>query len=409
MSDWLEEAGLLEDQLLQQARRTPDGEVIWLHPKSFREGVTQPVRLGPDLYKGVTGVALFLAAMEHVEPREGRRECILSALASLRRQLRDLVASPETGGDPSHPLGGFAGLGGYVYGFTLIGRWLGEPELIAEAAGIAALITPDRIAADDALDVMSGCAGAALALLALGRLYPDTVRGTAPVEQAIACGEHLLTRRVATEVGPRAWPCNGKPPRCGFAHGAAGIAYCLARLSELTGESEFRAAAEEGVAFEHLHYDPECRDWPLLGLSKPYVMSSWCNGAPGIALGRLGMLGLGNSEYAQQDLGAALQATQTPSSRGGDFLCCGHMGQAEVLLHAYEVLGEEHLLQATEEIASQVVSRNRDRDGLYRWLVPGDDRFAPTFFRGATGVAYTFLRLARGFQLPCVLSMEVGT
>ena len=260
MIDWLEEAGSLEDQLLSQARRTPDGEVIWLHPRSFDEGASQPVRLGPSLYNGVTGVALFLAAMEHVEPREGRRECILSALAPLRRQLRGEA------GDQRHLLGGFAGLGGYVYGFALIGRWLGEPELIAEAAEIAALITPDRIAADDALDVMSGCAGAALALLALDRVAPEPAGGQTPAERAAACGEHLLTRRTATDTGPRAWPCNGQPPGAGSPTVRPGSPTSWRGFSSAPTRCRFREAAEEGIAFEHLHYDPEHgRDWPCSG------------------------------------------------------------------------------------------------------------------------------------------------
>jgi lantibiotic modifying enzyme len=401
MIDWLEEASSLEDQLLSQARRTPEGEVIWLHPRSFSEGVDQPVRLGPSLYNGVTGVALFLAAMEHVEPREGRRECILSALAPLRRQLRGEA------GDQRYLLGGVAGLGGYIYGFALIGRWLGEPELIAEAAETAALITPDRIAADDALDVMSGCAGAALALLALDRVAPEPVQGKTPAERAADCGEHLLTRRIATDTGPGAWPCSGQPPRCGFAHGAAGIADLLARLFERTGEVRFLEAAEEGAAFEHLHYDPEHGDWPLLGVSGPRFMTSWCAGAPGIALGRLGMRGLDGAGHVRQDLSAALRTTQAPADRLGDFLCCGAMGRAEVLLYASEISGEDRLFQASEEIASRVLSRSRDRDGFFPWLIPGSDRFAPSFFRGAAGVAYTFLRLARPLPLPCVLSMGI--
>jgi lantibiotic modifying enzyme len=398
--DWLEEASSLEDQILSQARRTPDGEVIWLHPRSFGEGASQPVRLGPNLYNGVTGVALFLAAMEHVGPREGRRDCILSALASVRRQLRG------EGRDPRHPLGGFTGLGGYIYGFALIGRWLGEPELIEDAAEIAALITPDRIAADDALDVMSGCAGAALALLALDRAAPDTVHGRTPVERAVACGEHLLARRVETEAGHQAWPCNGKSPRCGFAHGAAGIANSLTRLFECTGETRFRDAAEEGVAFEHRHYDREHRNWPLLGAPGLRFRTSWCNGAPGIALGRLGMLALGG-ELLRQDLRVALDTTSACSTLPIDALCCGNMGRSEILLQAHEALGDGRLLAAAEATASRAVLRSRERDGRYSWLGNGDERFFSTFFTGAAGVGYSLLRLARTSLLPCVLALEV--
>lgn len=395
---WLAEAISLENQIFRQARRAPNGEVVWLRPRSSRSEVTQPVRLGSHLYDGITGLTLFLAAMEHVQPREGRRSSILSALTSLRHHLKERIAQPEAARQHRHPLGCFAGLGGYLYGFALIGRWLGEPELIAEAAEIATLITPDQIAADEALDVMNGCAGTGLALLALDRIAPDPVRGQTPAERAIACGEHLYGSRVVTGEGCRAWACNGKPPACGFAHGATGISCFLARLFERTGDPRFREAAEEGVVFEHYRYH-EDRGWPVPGLAELSFMNSWCNGAPGIALGRLGAPVLSDVAGVQQDLQAALRLTQMQSSRRSDTLCCGHMGNVEVLLEAYEALREEHLLQAAEVIASAVASRLRDRSG--------DDFLAPDFFRGAAGMAYTFLRLTRSFRLPSILAITI--
>jgi lantibiotic modifying enzyme len=401
--DWLEEAGAVEDQILSQARRTPEGEVIWLHSRSFREGADQPARLGSSLYDGVTGVALFLAAMESIEPREGRRDCILSALSSLRRELHGMVAQQGVEDGPFPLLGGLTGLGGCLYGFGLIGRWLGEQELIQEAAEIATLITPERIMADAALDVMSGCAGAALALLALDRMAPEPLGGWAPIDRAVACGERLLGCQVETEVGPRAWSCNGKPPRFGYAHGAAGIADCLIRLFECTGDSRFLEAAEEGLAFEHLHYDAERGDWPLPGHSEMRSMNSWCNGAPGIALGCLGMLTLQKTAHVEQDFRAALRVTRVRADQKRDTLCCGHTGNVEVLLQSYKVLGEEQLFLAAEEIASAIVAGRRERERL----PSGSISEAPGFFRGAAGVGYTFLRLAFPFRLPCVLSMAV--
>lgn len=404
--DWLEEAGKLEDEILRQARRTAGGEVIWFDPSSLRKEERQPSRLGPYLYDGLTGVALFLAAMEHIEPREGRRDCIFAALASLRRRLQALAAHPPAASDQPLDLGGFVGLGGYIYAFVLMGRWLGEAALIAEAAEIATRLTADRIAADEALDVMSGCAGAALALLVLDGVSPGALRGEAsPLERAVACGEHLLSRRTSIDGAPRAWPAKGRPPRCGFAHGAAGIACCLTRLFARTGVSSFREAAEEGVAFEDLHYDPQHGDWPLLGIPGERFATSWCSGAPGIALGRLGMLALGTGPV-RQGLQIALHATVTCSKPTFDSLCCGSMGRAEVLLQCHEVLGEERLLTAAEAIASRVVQQSRERDGRYCWRGPGDARFFPSFFAGAAGVGYTFLRLARPSFLPCVLSLE---
>jgi lantibiotic modifying enzyme len=390
VTEWLDEALSLEQRLLGQARRTPGDEVIWLAPP--RGEGSRPAPLGWHLYDGVTGVALFLAALEHVEGTRERRTFILPALSPLRRYLKELVADPA--GGAVLDLGGFRGLGGFLYGFLLIGRWIGEPELIAEAAGTAALLTPERIAADEALDVMGGCAGALAALLALDREVPEAVHGLTPLARAVACGERLLDRRAAPAGGPRAWPARGKAPRCGFAHGAAGIACCLARLFERTGDPRFLAAAEEGVAFEYLQYRPEQGNWPVPGSGLGF-MTSWCNGAPGVALGRLGMLGLSAAGPVERDLRAALETTLAFSHPMGDSLCCGSLGRAEILLRAYEILGEERLLRAAEEIASRTVAGARP-----------DEPVSPSFFKGTAGVGYGLLRLARPSLLPCVLALE---
>jgi lantibiotic modifying enzyme len=389
-TDWLAEALLLEDELLRQARRTPSGELIWLHPRSFRSADARPVRLGWNLYEGVTGVALFLAALDRVEGTKERWSFIQPALAPVRSHLKTLAADLQAAQSPIPSLG-LSGVGGFLYSFLLIGRWLQEPELVEEAAALAALITPDRIGADETLDLLHGCAGAILALLALDRSLPDSMQGPTPIERAVACGEHLLDHRV---------------PRCGFAHGAAGIACALARLSERTGDGRFLEAAEERAAFEHLQYDPERGNWPAPGKSGPVFMNSWCNGAPGVALGRLGLPGLESAAPVRQDLEAALATTLACPTLPLDGLCCGNLGRAEILLHAYEALGEEHLLRAAGDLASRVVARSREQSGRYLWFAPGDDRFDPSFFKGAPGAGYTFLRLARPSLLPCVLALE---
>jgi type 2 lantibiotic biosynthesis protein LanM len=404
---WLHEAVLLGDQLWSHARRTPSGKVIWLDPSSARNPNGSIVPLGPQLYGGVTGVVLFLAALQHVTGEDGQREVLLEVLEPVRRPLLQLASDPEGARQVPAGLGGFAGLGAYIYGFLLLGRWLGLPELRDEAAAVATLLTPERIAADEGLDVLGGCAGAVLALLHLDRATRGASRGGAtPLERAVACGEHLLDRRVSVDGRPRAWPANGQPPACSFAHGATGIACALLRLYERTGEARFRKAAEEGLAYERLFYDSERGNWRVPSLPEPSFITSWCHGAPGIALGRLRMLGLFDGPEDRRELRGALEATLQSPEAARDFLCCGDMGKADVLLDAYEILGEERLLAAAGRIAARVVARSRDAGGSYRWFAPGDDRFSPSFFRGAAGVGYALLRLARPSSLPCVLALD---
>jgi lantibiotic modifying enzyme len=403
---WLGEARSLADQIWAHARTGSGGAPLWLLPAPPDDQAREASALRPHLYDGVTGVALFLAAMEHATGSSDLRERILHALAPLRCQLKRLAAQPEEARDLPFKLGGLIGLGAYVYSFLWIGRWLEEPELLAEAAEIAVLITPDRIAADDSLEIAQGCAGALLSLLALDREAPRANAGLTPLERAIACGEHLLLRRVSAGGQPRAWAAAGRPPLCGFAHGAAGISHALARLFERTGEASFREAAAEGIAFERLHYDPERGNWRFLGSSGPAFVTSWCHGAPGIALGRAATLHLFDDRRLWAETRAALETTATAADAGGDFLCCGEMGKADILLYAHETLGGERLLEAATGIATRVVSRSRQNRGRYRWFASGD-RFALSFFRGAAGVGYAFLRLARpGLRLPCVLLLE---
>ena len=66
----------------------------------------------------------------------------------------------------------------------------------------------------------------------------------------------------------------------------------LLRLHAATGESRFREAALEGLAYERSLYSPADRNWPDLRESSldlpgsdpgsPYFMSAWCHGAAGI-------------------------------------------------------------------------------------------------------------------------------
>jgi lantibiotic modifying enzyme len=404
---WFREAVLVADHLWSHARRTPKGNVIWLDPASALKPDQPVVPLGPHLYGGVTGVLLFLAALEHVTGGLGQREDLLQALRQVRRPLAQLASDPDGARQVPASLGGFAGLGAHIYSFLLLGRWLGMPELRDEAAAIAALITPERIAADEGLDVLGGCAGAVLALLHLDRATDGASHGGAtPLERAVACGEHLLERRISVDGLPRAWPVNGQPPTCSFAHGATGIAYALLRLFERTGDRRFRDAAEEGLAFERHFYDPEQGNWRVPSSPEPSFITSWCHGAPGIALGRLRMLNLFDGPEDLRELRGALEATARSPEAARDFLCCGDMGKADVLLDAYEVLAEDRFLAAAEGIAARVVARGHDAGGCYRWFAPGDDRFSPSFFRGAAGVGYALLRLARPSSLPCVLALE---
>jgi lantibiotic modifying enzyme len=367
-ADLLTAALELAESILARAIQGRDGTLGWIGPRYLAGGDTFELKpLGSDLYGGTAGIALFFAALSRViDGGTGRwGELALRIAAPLGR-------APVA----RRGIGGLTGLGARIYTLTAIGELLGETDLIHQAEEIAAGLDPK---ADDRLDVMSGAAGALLALLALDASVPESLSK----ESAAACGAHLLGR----------FPWGGST---GFAHGAAGIAYALLRLAARTGDAAAQEMAGMAIATER-------------GLGLPPGQTTWCRGTAGIALARLGTLDVFDETETREEIRAALALTRSSALTAMDHLCCGNLGRADVLLAASEILGEPELAEAARELAAQVLARGAAKGGL-AWLpsgsVAGGSGFDPSFFRGAAGAGYTLLRLAFPHLLPSVLRLE---
>jgi type 2 lantibiotic biosynthesis protein LanM len=371
--------------------------------------VFQLVCLGPDLYNGATGIALFLAAHAAVSNHAPSAELARAGLAHVRRNLNSRSAARFA---RSVGIGAATGLGSVVYGFCVIAKCLGEPALLQDAERAARLFTDELIAADKQLDVMGGAAGAILALL---RLHRDT-QSDDVLARAIRCGEHLLAQ---DRVGParrRSWIGQGLggAPLNGMSHGAAGFAYALAALAATSGREQFADAAAECIGFEDQTYDPARHNWPDLRVpGQPVWPCQWCHGAPGIGLARLATaqcIGanaaldakLGGTGVAT-DINNALESVKHAWPGQLDTLCCGTLGAIEFLCEAAERAGAREISElAARRLAAVLVSAASTGD--YRWN-SGKRQFNLGLFRGLAGVGYTLLRRADQ-SLPNVLIWE---
>jgi type 2 lantibiotic biosynthesis protein LanM len=365
-----------------------DGSVSWIGPAYLADAVYELRALGPHLYSGSMGICLFLAALHRVAGGDEERELSLRGVAPLRRASR--LSRPQDG------IGGLAGLGSILYGLLWIGELLGEPALLAEAHELSAQLSPEEIARDRHLDVVRGAAGALLALLALDRAIPGPNRhGHTPLELAGLCADHLLARRTTLANGLRSWPVDGGPPRGGFAHGAAGICHALLRLYGRTARPELLAAAREGLESERGLLAPE---GPRL--------ATWCNGAPGAALGRLGTLDLLDEPGIREEIQRGLAVTRSVPLNPTDSLCCGTMGRVEVLLQAHRISGDDDSPGAARDLVSRALARAGAGERFETVPAGGHSLFDPTLFRGDAGVGFTLLRLAAPEALPCLLLLE---
>lgn len=394
-------------QIRDRAVRLIDGSLIWSgSPAPGPETGPGAAVLGSDLYGGATGVALFMAALARVTRSDAYRQASLDGLAPvLHLCRRSLARDPASANLRAPAVGGLTGLGSMVYSFVRIGQWLDESALIDEAHQLSTLFSRSCIEADTELDIVGGSAGAILALLALSDVAPEpNDHGATPLQLAQACALHLLARRWSPGEGPRAWPAAPYPPLSGFAHGAAGICYALLRLYEQVQNPDLLEAAREGLAFERAQFDAECQNWRDLRYSDARCQISWCHGAPGIALGRLGALDVLCDDEILQEIETALDTTRALPCTPLDHLCCGNMGRVEVFLVAHQKLGEPRWLEEARSLAGRVLRRAQERGHFS--FTPDVATFDETLFRGAAGVGLSLLRLAEPDMLTSPLTME---
>ena len=373
----------------------------WLGDSEF----SQLVCLGPDLYNGICGIGVFLAAHAAVTGNKASAELAYAGLAQLRKNLKSRNAARMS---RALGVGGAVGLGSIVYALSVMAKCLQDDDLLADARQAAELFTDDLIAADKQLDAVSGSAGAILGLL---RLYRDT-RSDDVLRRAEKCGEHLLGQPRLGPEGRRTWVGQGSGPRGlnGMSHGAAGFAYALASLAQATGRQELRQelarAAAECIAFENSSYDAERHNWPDLreqgGLWWP---CQWCHGAPGIGLARIATSRLRGMDAARltADIENAVEGVKLGRPTALDTLCCGALGGVEFFCEAGDALDRDDLRALAAQRLTAVL-QTAAAAGDYRWN-SGKGRFNLGLFRGLAGVGYTLLRRVDD-SLPNVIIWE---
>lgn len=396
---WLCEEGLaLARGLARGALPDAGGGSAWLglefdpQWRVFRAGL-----LGPTLYGGSAGIALFLAGAFAVSREEPLRQAARAALVPLLEAVEHDPAALAG----QLPLGGFSGVGGLLFVLAHARGLLELPELAELGTALAAALRPEAIERDQGLDVVAGAAGLILGGAALHALAPSSV-----TLGLVGLAASHLERQARTLEGGVGWGPPDRPALCGFAHGNSGIALALgeaARLVPGRGWSELAVAA---TAWERQHRLDQQANWRDLRSEGPDSLSfaAWCHGAPGIALARARLLSLHERPEWRDDLRVALEGTRRSRLEAGH-LCCGQAGLDEVLLELGRRTHDESL---AAEARARGLARVRAarREG---WRVrPGIPPHVsvPGMMQGLSGIGYGLLRLGSpAGLLPPLLSL----
>jgi type 2 lantibiotic biosynthesis protein LanM len=402
--DWLLAASrAVGDWLAEQAIHGPAGDVNWIGLTLVRDEQWSLLPLGMDLYDGVPGVTLFLAYLGAISGDEGHTALARAALKTLRRRLL-----PQKRLKTVRSLGGYSGWGGVFYTLAHLGALWNEPQILAEAQELAAVL-PDLIEQDKYFDVGLGAAGCIAGLLCLHECAP-----AAPVlDAAVRCGDHLLARARAMPQGLGwDWPWPSRGPLTGYAHGAAGIALSLLELAAATGDNRFRSAALGGIAYERSLFSAQEGNWPDLRLfagdpepadGTPLRYSTtWCHGAAGIGLARLRCLPHLSDPLLRGEIESALRTTFAKGFGLSHILCHGDLGNLDLLLCAAREFPFSPWGAEVDPLAGGIL-HSIERDG---WLCANPSNLpSPGLMTGLAGIGYMLLRLSEPQQAPSLLTL----
>jgi hypothetical protein len=352
--------------------------------------------LGPELYSGTSGLALFLAELHAATGDAAARR---TALGAIRQSLAGVDAV-----SPTNRLGLHTGWIGIAFAAARGGIVLGEEELLRHAIQLVQRSAGES-RDEHEFDLMSGHAGAIAALVVLC----DVLNEAPLLDFAAQLGDELLKAADETDAG-YSWKSLGFPKQrnlTGFSHGTAGVGYALLELFRATDDSRYLRAAEQAFRYERYWFDaaagnwPDFREEPARGRrgKRPLSFATfWCHGAPGIALSRLRAYEVVRDETYKDEATTALRTTRemverTLRSGIRNFsLCHGLAGNAEVLLCGYQVLGQDRA--SLSEVAHDVAY-----DGIQRYATHGHSwpcgtgGETPSLMLGLAGIGYFYLRL----------------
>jgi len=381
-----------------------------------RSPVLEHAALGPDLYSGTAGVALFMAE-EHA--LTGDQQVKEAALGAIRQALDYTSLIPE-----HLRFGLYTGWMGVALAAARVGVLTQEACLLEQAQSLSLLCAQSLVRnGTHEQDLMGGSAGAIIANLSLREMLGDADGHL--LDFAISLGESLLQAAHSSSHGDGyCWESARKRfprPLTGLSHGASGIGYALLELAAATRDERYLNATHAAFRYERHWLDPVAGNWPDFrenrsgkkhGVYTPTFATQWCHGAPGIALSRLRAYAALGDPTAKDEALLALKTTASwveGALASGDTnysLCHGLAGNADVLVQGSLTLPLDPDTARGSKLVHDVARLGIEKYAAGgNWPCGAGGGVAPGLMLGLAGIGYFYLRLYKP-SIPSVLLVQ---
>jgi lantibiotic modifying enzyme len=359
---------------------------------------------GPGLYNGSAGIAYFLKYLYQYTDLSIFKKHMLGAMNHAihhSKQLPDMMRHSY-----------WSGHLGIALTALEIGQLLDDMALEEYAVNTLHNIFKRNDLEKAGLDILDGCAGAIIATLRYREIIPESIYSL--LNQYLrALAERLMESSQESHLG-RSWAsAHDHVPLLGYAHGQAGYAHALTEVGYHLNDDRYISAGKEAIKYENHFYDDEKNNWPDFrnqpGSSDgPKFMNAWCHGAMGIGLSRLRCYELEHESNYLEDALKCLNHSclSHPIVFISSCQCHGFSGNAELLIYAYEVLGDISYQKEMEKMTREVLKYHASGRSWVNGL--NTQHQIPGLMDGIAGIGYFYLRLYKMEQTPSLLIQKVS-
>lgn len=336
--------------------------------------------MSSDLYKGISGVALFFNSLYETT---NLKEYELYTRAVCHQLINDLEGVTLTKlkdlANKSIRIGGFTGLGSTFYTLYKIALTLNDEHYRKVIINKILDINKTKVISEDTnKDLLSGLSGYIMVLLSIYEKEEDSLVKSKLKNIILSLKELLCDRNKIDDEG-----------YTGFAHGTSGAIATLVRVNHNFPDDKNIDSIKKMLVHERKLFDDESQNW-FTRENTTDTAFAWCNGACGILLSRT-LLKKYNftDELIDAEADIALNWLLTKGFGNNMSLCHGDIGNAIILMEYLSVINNDKLERFLSDLSYKIVDQIKSsRDSkLYRNI----DLYG--LMTGKSGEGYFLLKL----------------